>query len=449
MDKKPIYLIILLSLFILLISIIFNKSFTTLIKVILFHILIIIGFIVLYYFKQYLAEDKIRKKKELKEKQRQEEERKKKEEYERILQERKKHIEELKQEGLTKINIQEKINTRNIPTSVNSFQNDKIMVTFFGGKLIIYSIDLVKYSFNELLYIKEFSHNTYSTIEMKENKNVICVCGYPGIKLIEVSINNLNGKENNSYKVIQYFDCSEYNKEILKVIELNNESLISISTDYLLFWNKNSTKNNEYEINKNKDINYAKYENLLQITNVLKIDEDNIAILKQSNSNLTKSSVDFIEVKNAKSNDQPENVKIIDLKITPLDSNNNNLCLINDDIKMFAVGCANGLGILSGKNKELLQFIEFENTIKNIDVYFDNSLILFIKFGNKKDVGECTYDFEQLVNNNKNNISNDYHSKGVIKKTSNKFDEDINCMKCFNDGLIIIGDKSGNLQLWH
>ena len=78
---------------------------------------------------------------------------------------------------------------------------------------------------------------------MKENKNRICVCGYPGFKIVETTINNLLGKENNTYKVIQYFDCKEYNKEIVKVIELTNDTLISISTDYLLLWNKNPGKN--------------------------------------------------------------------------------------------------------------------------------------------------------------------------------------------------------------
>ena len=142
-------------------------------------------------------------------------------------------------------------------------------------------------------------------------------------------------------------------------------------------------------------------------------------------------------------------MKIINLKLTKLDTNNNNLCLIDDNSKVFGVGCINGLAIISGKNKELLQFIEFENEIKNIDVYFDNSIILFMNFENKNDAGECSYDLEQLVSNNNNANCFDYQSKGIIKKTSNKFDEDINCMKYFKDGLIVIGDKNGNLQLWH
>ena len=325
MEKKPLFFIMFLSLLILLISIIFNKSLSSKIKIISSIIIIITNFIVYFIFGKSSSEDKKKKEKDLKEKLKKEKE---KEEYERKCQERKKHIKELEEEGLTKINIQTKINVTNVAISINNYQEDKILITFFGGKLIIYSIDIINYIFNELLFIKEFSYNAYNSFEMKGNENRICVCGYPGIKIIETSINNLLGKENNSYKVIQFFDCSKYNKEIIKVIEINNESLISISTDYLLFWNRNN--NNEYEINKEKITSYEKYENLLKISNILKIDEDHIVLLIQSNSNLKKSSVNFIKINDSKSKENISEVKILDLKITPLDTSNNNLCIIND-----------------------------------------------------------------------------------------------------------------------
>ena len=447
MEKKSIF--IFGSLLFLIISILFNKSFNLGVKFILSGILIIFGFLLYFILDKYSSENKIKREKELKEKLKLEEERKKKEEYERILKERKEHIEELKKEGLKKINYQNKINTTNITTSINKFQEDKIMITFFGGKLIFYSIDIVKYKFNELLYIKEFSFNTYNAIEMKENKNRICVCGYPCIKILNISITNLLGKENNSYNVIQYLNCSEYSKEITRVIELNNDSLISISTDYLLFWNKNINKNNEYEINKDKIINYSKYENLLIISNILKLDEENIVILKQSNSNLTKSSLNFIKINDVKSENKAEEIKIIDLKITPLDDNNNNLCIINENKQIFCVGCINGLGILSGENKELLQFIEFENKIKNIDLYFDNSIILFYNFENKNESGQCTYNFIQLMKDINSENNNNYKYNEIIKKSSENIEDEVKTMKSIKDGLIIIGDRKANLHIWH
>ena len=452
MEKMSLFSIILLSSLILEIGFLFkNKSLSPAIKIVISLVLLIINFIIFFLIKKCSTENKKKKEKDSKEKQKQEEESKKKEEYERILQERKNHIEELKKEGLEKINIQEKLYVTNMATSINDYQGDKIMITFYGGKLIIYSLDIIRYAFNELLYIKEFDYNTYNAFEMKENKNRICVCGYPGFKIIETTINNTSGKENNSYKVIQYFDCSKYNKEIVKVVELTNDTLISISTDYLLFWNKNENKNNEYEINKDKNINYTKFENLLIISNILKIDEDNIVILKQSNSNLTKSSVNFIKINDAKSNNEPEEVKIIDLKITPLDSNTNNLCMIDENSKTFCVGCVNGLGILSGKNMELLLFVEFENTIKNVDVYFDKSIILFSHFEKNtvNEPGQNIYNFVQLMKTNNDDKNYDYKNKKVIKKSSDKLDDDINAMKSFKDGIIVIGDKKGNLQLWH
>ena len=433
------------SLLILQMAILFNiKPFSSIIKIVLSIILIIINYIIYLTLKKYFSERKIKNEKEAKNKLNQEEERKKREEYEKILQERKKHIEELKQEGLSKLNIQEKINVTNIATSINSYQGDKIMVTFYGGKLIIYSVDLIRYKFNELLYIKEFEMNTYNAFEKKDSENRICICGYPGLKIIETAINNLSGKENNTYKVVQFFDCREFNKEIVKVIELTNDTLISISTDFLLFWNQNPDKNNEYEINKDKIVNYTKYENLLILTNILKIDEENIVLLKQSNSNLTKSSVNFIKINDAKSKDIPEEVKIIDLKISPLDSSTNNLCLIDDALKTFCVGCIKGIGILSGKNMELLQFVEFENAINNIDIYFDKDIIVFSHYEKKEndETEENSYYFVELEKNNA------YERKNIIKNCK-KIAEDVNIMKYFKDGIIIIGDKKGNLQLWH
>lgn len=437
--------IAILSLLILQMAILFNiKPFSPIIKIVLSIILIIIYYIIYITLKKYFSERKIKNEKEPKNKLKQEEERKKREEYEKILQERKKHIEELKQEGLSKLNIQEKINVTNIATSINNYQGDKIMVTFYGGKLIIYSVDLIRYKFNELLNIKEFEMNTYNAFEMKDGENRICIGGYPGFKIIETTINNLSGKENNTYKVIQFFDCREFNKEIIKVIELANDTLISISTDYLLFWNKNPDKNNEYEINKDKIVNYTKYENLLILSNILKIDKGNIVLLKQSNSNLTKSSVNFIKINDARSKDIPEEVKIIDLKISPLGSSTNNLCLIDDTLKTFCVGCIKGIGILSGKNMELLQFVEFENAINNIDVYFGKDIIVFSHYEKKEndENEENSYYFVELEKKNA------YERKNIIKNCK-KIEEDVNIMKYFKNGIIIIGDKKGNLQLWH
>ena len=450
MDKKSLFIIFIFSLLILIISILFNKSLSSLSKLILSLLLIIISFFLYFILNKLYDDYQIKKQKELKDKKKQEEERKKKEEYEKILQDRKKHIEELKKEGLNKLNIQKTINDTNIATNINIYQNDKIMITFYGGKLIIYSLDIITYNLNELLYIKEFSHNTYDAFQMKQNKNVICVYGYPGIKIIEPSINNSLGKENNNYKVIQYLDCSEYNKEIIRVIELNNESLISISTDYLLFWNKNN--NNEYEINKDKTINYTKYENLLRITNILKIDEDNIVLLKVSNSNFTKSSINLISINDAKSKNSPEETTIIDSKIIPLEDGNNNLCMINANLQIFGVGCVNGLGIFSGKNKELLHFVELDQ-INIIDLYFDNSIILISKTKNEIESEsenpneEITYKLVQLKKDD--NDENNYQYKNTIIKSDNLFNNGINAMKCLNNGVIIMGDKNNNLQIWH
>ena len=278
-----------------LITIIISKYFTPFYGI-LISIISLIFFVILILYKKISLKNKLKKEFELKEQKRLLIEKQKNEEINRIIKERNTHIEELKQSGIKNINLRQKINTINVATSISIFQKDKIMVTFFGGKLIFYSIDIIKYEFIELLYTKEFSHNTYNAFTTEENDNIVIVYGYPGIKILQIEIINLKGKEGNKYKLIQNLKCDEYNNEIIKVLELNKNTLVSISTDYLLIWEKDP-KNLEYK-KTNKIFNFAKYEDLLILSNILKLDTNNIVLLKQANSTMTKSSVNFIEITN-------------------------------------------------------------------------------------------------------------------------------------------------------
>ena len=212
-----------------LITIIISKYFTPFYGILISTISLIIFAIFILYGKISLK-NKLKKEFELKEQKRLLIEKQKNEEINRIIKERNTHIEELKQSGIKNINLRQKINTINVATSISIFQKDKIMVTFFGGKLIFYSIDIIKYEFIELLYTKEFSHNTYNAFTTEENDNIVIVYGYPGIKILQIEIINLKGKEGNKYKLIQNLKCDEYNNEIIKVLELNKNTLVSIST---------------------------------------------------------------------------------------------------------------------------------------------------------------------------------------------------------------------------
>ena len=422
--------------FISIISIIISIIFTPIIGILTSIISLASLFIFILYQKLSLKY-KLKKESELKEQKRLLEEKKKKEELERIIKERNYHIEELKQSGIKKIDLQQRINTINVATNINIFQKDKIMVTFFGGKLIFYSIDLIKYEFIELLYTKEFSYNAYNAFEMEQNNNLVLVYGYPGIKILEIEISNNKGKEGNKYKLIQELNCGEYNKEIIKVLELNKHTLASISTDYLLIWEKTDVNKYEYKIS-NKILNFAKYENLLILSNMLKLEDNYIVLLKQANSNMTKSSVDFIEITDKDINEK----KLVDIDVSPLDTGNNNLIMFNQNEQIFLLGCLNGLAIMSGKYMELIQFIEINQRIKNIDIFFDKFVFLYGKFENTNQ--EKEYIFYQFQINEKK-----IENVEKINKNNKLIGEDINTMKYFKDGLVIIGDHEGLLQLWH
>ena len=422
--------------FISIISIIISIIFTPIIGILTSIISLASLFIFILYQKLSLKY-KLKKESELKEQKRLLEEKKKKEELERIIKERNVHIEELKQSGIKRLNLQQRINTTNVATNINIFQKDKIMVTFFGGKLIFYSIDLIKYEFIELLYTKEFSYNAYNAFEMEQNNNLVLVYGYPGIKILEIEISNNKGKEGNKYKLIQELNCGEYNKEIIKVLELNKNTLASISTDYLLIWEKTDVNKYEYKIS-NKILNFAKYENLLILSNMLKLEDNYIVLLKQANSNMTKSSVDFIEITDKDINEK----KLVDIDVSPLDTGNNNLIMFNQNEQIFLLGCLNGLAIMSGKYMELIQFIEINQRIKNIDIFFDKFVFLYGKFENTDQ--EKEYIFYQFQTNEKK-----IENVEKINKNNKLIGEDINTMKYFKDGLVIIGDHEGLLQLWH
>ena len=422
--------------FISIISIIISIIFTPIIGILTSIISLASLFIFILYQKLSLKY-KLKKESELKEQKRLLEEKKKKEELERIIKERNVHIEELKQSGIKRLNLQQRINTTNVATNINIFQKDKIMVTFFGGKLIFYSIDLIKYEFIELLYTKEFSYNAYNAFEMEQNNNLVLVYGYPGIKILEIEISNNKGKEGNKYKLIQELNCGEYNKEIIKVLELNKNTLASISTDYLLIWEKTDVNKYEYKIS-NKILNFAKYENLLILSNMLKLEDNYIVLLKQANSNMTKSSVDFIEITDKDINEK----KLVDIDVSPLDTGNNNLIMFNQNEQIFLLGCLNGLAIMSGKYMELIQFIEINQRIKNIDIFFDKFVFLYGKFENTNQ--EKEYIFYQFQTNEKK-----IENVEKINKNNKLIGEDINTMKYFKDGLVIIGDHEGLLQLWH
>ena len=422
--------------FISIISIIISIIFTPIIGILTSIISLASLFIFILYQKLSLKY-KLKKELELKEQKRLLEDKKKKEELERIIKERNVHIEELKQSGIKKLNLQQRINTTNVATNINIFQKDKIMVTFFGGKLIFYSIDLIKYEFIELLYTKEFSYNTYNAFEMEQINNLVLVYGYPGIKILEIDISNNKGKEGNKYKLIQELNCGEYNKEIIKVLELNKNTLASISTDYLLIWEKTDVNKYEYKIS-NKILNFSKYENLLVLSNMLKLEDNYIVLLKQANSNMAKSSVDFIEITDKDINEK----KLVDIDVSPLDTGNNNLIMFNQNEQIFLLGCLNGLAIMSGKYMELIQFIEINQRIKNIDIFFDKFVFLYGKFENTNQ--EKEYIFYQFQINEKK-----IENVEKINKNNKLIGEDINTMKYFKDGLVIIGDHEGLLQLWH
>ena len=342
-----------------------------------------------------------------------------------------KHLENLKKSGLKNLNIREKLNIKNVATNINIFQGDKIILSFLDGKIIIYFIDIIHYKFIELLCIDKILYNVYNSIQLEYENNLILVYGNPGIIILDIQIINVKGKKGNKYKIKQKLNFATFNNKIIKVIELDKNTLISISFDYLLIWYK---INDEYIISK-KYLDYNKYENLLLLSNLLKLDVNNIVLLKQANSNMTKSTVDFIEI----TNNAPNEIKLLNVDISLYVNGSNNLLLINRKEKIFLVGCKKGISVISGKYMEIIQFISTGENINYLELFLNR----FIIFNSKIQNNDKEYIFYQIE------FKNDFENGEKIILKNNSIKKGLNAFKYFKDGIIIISNKEGYLQLWH
>ena len=344
------------------------------------------------------------------------------------LKERNKHIEDLKKSGIKKLNLQRRIYTRNIATSINIFQGDKIMVSFLGGKFIIYSIDVINYYFIELLHINEFFYN--NSLQLQYDNNLILIHSNLGVQIFEIKITNLKGLRGNKYILKQKFNLDQFHNDIIKVIELDKNTLVGISIDYLLIWYK---INDEYILSE-KYLDFNKYENLLFLINLLKLDNNNIVLLKQANSNMTRSTVDFIEI----TNNEPKEIKLLNVDISHSEPGSNNLLLINEKEKIFLVGCMKGIAVISGKYMELVQFISTGEQIKCLEIFFNKIIFFNYELENVKEY--ILYQIE---------FNNDFENEEKITLKNSLIKKPLNTIKYFKDGIVIIGAHERYLQLWH
>ena len=344
------------------------------------------------------------------------------------LKEHNKHIEDLKISGIKKLNLQRRIYTRNIATSINIFQGDKIMVSFLGGKFIIYSIDIINYYFIELLHINEFFYN--NSLQLQYDNNLILIHSNLGVQIFEIKITNLKGLRGNKYILKQKFNLDQFHNDIIKVIELDKNTLVGISIDYLLIWYKIK---DEYILSE-KYLDFNKYENLLFLINLLKLDNNNIVLLKQANSNMTRSTVDFIEI----TNNEPKEIKLLNVDISHSEPGSNNLLLINEKEKIFLVGCMKGIAVISGKYMELVQFISTGEQIKCLEIFFNKIIFFNYELENVKEY--ILYQIE---------FNNDFENEEKITLKNSLIKKPLNTIKYFKDGIVIIGAHERYLQLWH
>ena len=117
----------------------------------------------------------------------------------------------------------------------------------------------------------------------------------------------------------------------------------------------------------------------------------------------------------------------------------NNLLLINQKEKIFLVGCKKGISVISGKYMEIIQFISTGENINYLELFLNR----FIIFNSKIQNNDKEYIFYQIE------FKNDFENGEKIILKNNSIKKDLNAFKYFKDGIIIISNKEGYLQLWH
>ena len=148
-------------------------------------------------------------------------------------------------------------NMNNIKTLNNNYGNIVCIKTLDDGRiaagdqnsnLVIYN----KETFNPDIIIKNNLGNLFNFVQLK-NKNLACTYHtYQAVDILKI----IKIKSNNEYEDIQIINNAHDKNGISKIIELQNENLITFSLDYSFkIWKLNN--NNQYEkIYEFKDSNY-------------------------------------------------------------------------------------------------------------------------------------------------------------------------------------------------
>ena len=232
--------------------------------------------------------------------------------------------------SLKTINIHHKLNLPSEIYTLVQLENSLILIGLGNGFLYIYKKEKI---LNPSFILKLDKHPIVNILELKNN-SVICTSNKPSIFLLKENSINKNKIE---YEITKKISTKPQGHQINKIIELQNDNLISIDNVFITLWT------NKLEIKKEKKINSP-------MIDIISLNKKNVAIALPLKKNI-------IYIENEKLN------QIYDFKnikfIHSLDFNNI-FANINDEL-LFVGGCLGCIYLINLKHKEFIANLNLEN----------------------------------------------------------------------------------------
>ena len=232
--------------------------------------------------------------------------------------------------SLKTINIHHKINLPSEIYTLVQLENSLILIGLGNGFLYIFK----KENILSPSFILKLDKCPIVNIVELINNSIICTSNKPAIFLLKENSQNKNKIE---YEITKKINTKQQGQQINKIIELQNENLISIDNVFISLWS------NKLEIIKEKKIN-------IPMIDIISLNKKNVAIALPLKRNI-------IYIENEKLNQIYEfkNIKFINT----IDFNNI-FAIINDEL-LFVGGCLGCIYLINLKHKEFIANIYLKN----------------------------------------------------------------------------------------
>ena len=228
------------------------------------------------------------------------------------------------------INIHHKLDLPSEIYTLVQLENSLIFVGLGNGLLYIYKKEKI---LNPSFILKLDKYPIVNIVELKNN-SIICTSNKPSIILLK---ENSQIKTKIEYEITKKINTKQQGHQINKIIELQNENLISIDNVFITLWS------NKLEIIKEKKVNSP-------MIDLISLNKKNVAIALPIKKNI-------ICIENEKLNQVYDfkNIKFIN----SLDFNNI-FAIINDEL-LFVGGCLGCIYLINLKHKEFVANLNLEN----------------------------------------------------------------------------------------